>query len=137
MRRLIAWSTPAIGLLVGRYLEAHGWPHWFGLALACCALPLAYSISQCPHAGPISLLPATTDLNGDHLPARWCCHDCGKDWPANIDRPQTPIPRFTGYDEAKAVAAAKRAGQTTAQMAEQDRLARQRKSGLSAVRRGA
>lgn len=48
---------------------------------------------------------------------------------------QTPRQVYTGYDESKAVAAAKRAGQTAAQMAEQDRLLKQRQSPLRQVRK--
>jgi hypothetical protein len=40
---------------------------------------------------------------------------------------------YTGHDEAKATAAAKRHGQTSAQMAEQDRIARMKKSNLRQV----
>lgn len=48
---------------------------------------------------------------------------------------QTPQVKFRGYDESKAVAAAKRAGQTAAQMAEQDRLLNLKKNPLQIRRR--
>lgn len=47
---------------------------------------------------------------------------------------QKPVYKFRGYDESKAVAAAKRAGQTAAQMAEQDRLLGQKRNPLRRVR---
>jgi hypothetical protein len=67
------------------------------------------AFGRCWHRQPLALLPATTDLHGDMLPPRWYCDQCGAEWPAVFERDQTPIQRFTGYDESKAVSAARRA----------------------------
>jgi hypothetical protein len=63
----------------------------------------------CRHPGPLALLPAVLESDGRRLPARWCCHDCGKSWPAAIDDGHAPVPRFAGFDEKKASDAARRA----------------------------
>lgn len=80
------------------------------------AIALAGSIAaglwalRCNHPHGLALLPATTDLEGRPVPARWACHTCGAQWPAHFGvRPQTPVQRFSGDDQAKRVAAGKAA----------------------------
>ena len=50
-----------------------------------------------------------TDEDGRRTPAQWFCAQCGERFPANFEHERLPIPKFIGYDEAKAVAAARRA----------------------------
>ena len=64
---------------------------------------------RCRHAGPLGLLPPTTNADGTRTSPRWYCDACGKSWPAVFDRTQHPVRRFEGYDESKAVEAARRA----------------------------
>lgn len=62
----------------------------------------------CRHPGP-ALLPPVVDAEGRRQPARWCCHECGHTWPAALDDSTAPVLRFAGYDEKKALEAARRA----------------------------
>jgi hypothetical protein len=87
---------------------------------------LAWRLSVCSHDGPLALLPATTDLNGTHLPPRWYCDSCGATWAANFEKEHTPVRKFTGYDESKAVTAAKRA----AELADRQRALALQRAGL-------
>jgi hypothetical protein len=64
---------------------------------------------QCPHPGPLGLLPPTVDAEGTRVPARWFCDACGASWPANFEREHHPVRKFEGFDAAKAVSAARRA----------------------------
>ena len=64
---------------------------------------------RCRHSGPLGLLPPTTNADGTRTAAQWYCDACGKSWPAVFDRSQQPVRRFEGYDESKAVDAARRA----------------------------
>ena len=107
MRRIVACSALALALFIG--LMAPALPWWGALIAVAIVGPLAWRLSQCPHSGPLALLPATTDLQGAPLPPRWYCDSCGRSWTANFERAQTPVQRFTGHDESKAVHAAKRA----------------------------
>jgi hypothetical protein len=43
------------------------------------------------------------------LPPRWHCDACDKTWAVDLSREQTPVRRFSGYDESKAVLSAGRA----------------------------
>lgn len=66
-------------------------------------------LAGCRHPGPLALLPPVADADGGRTPARWCCHDCGKSWPAGLDDVAAPVPRFAGFDEKKASESARRA----------------------------
>lgn len=109
MRRLLACVVMVVAIVAG--LRAPGVPTWAVVLGLAAVGALAWRLSICPHAGPLSLLPATTTIAGDPLPARWYCDACGRTWPARFDRPQTPKQIFTGHDESKATAAAKRAAE--------------------------
>jgi hypothetical protein len=82
---------------------------WWGLTLGIAVAGiLAVKLSGCSHDGPLALLPATRTSRA-RAATRWFCDECGKTWAANFDKVQTPVRKFTGYDESKAVNAAKRA----------------------------
>ena len=73
------------------------------------AAAVVWRVWQCHHPGPLGLLPPTLDNDGTRLPARWFCDGCGATWPANFEREHVPVRKFVGFDEAKAVQAARRA----------------------------
>jgi hypothetical protein len=109
MRRVIAGSVLFAALVGG--LRVPGLP-WWGLVLGLAVVgAFAWRLSTCPHDGPLALLPSTTDLDGTPLPPRWFCDQCGQTWAANFEKEQTPVRKFTGYDESKAVNAARRASE--------------------------
>ena len=81
---------------------------------------------RCRHASP-ALLPPTTALDGSRVAARWCCHECGKTWPAAFEHDTRPIQKYSGYDESKAIAAARRAEH----LSKQQRDLAVRRSGLA------
>jgi hypothetical protein len=87
---------------------------------------VAWRLSICSHDGPLALLPATTALDGAPLPPRWHCDACGQTWAANFQKEHTPVRRFTGYDESKAVNAARRA----AELADRQRALALQRAGL-------
>jgi hypothetical protein len=124
MRRILACSVMIVAVAGG--LRIPGLPPW-ALILGIAAVgALAWRLSVCPHDGPLALLPATTDIEGTPLPPRWFCDACGRTWAANFDKAQTPVAKFTGYDESKAVNAAKRA----AELAERQRMLALQRAGL-------
>jgi hypothetical protein len=90
------------------------------------AAVLAWKLSSCPHNGRLALLPATADLDGTMLPPRWYCDACGLEWAAHFEKEQTPVLKFSGYDESKAVHAAKRA----AELADRQRTLALQRAGL-------
>lgn len=104
---------------------ASRWALTFGLAAVGGAVWIA---GRCAHSGPLGLLPPTFDDEGRRLPPRWFCPDCGAKWAANFEHDRRPVARYSGYDEAKAVAPARRA---RALEAEQRKLALVR-AGLNA-----
>ncbi len=111
MRRILA--TVAL-LAAGAVAFQTAWlPLWGAIVAVLAVGAVAWRLSVCPHAGPLALLPATTALDGTALPPRWFCDACGRTWTANFSKTQTPRPSFTGYDESKAVASAKRAAELT------------------------
>jgi len=76
-----------------------------------------YAISQmlrCRHPSP-GLLPPVTAADGSRVGARWCCHECGKVWDAAFEHGARPIQKYSGYDESKAIASARRAENLTRQ----------------------
>jgi hypothetical protein len=124
MRRLIALAVVVVAVIAG--LRIPGLPLWalgVGVVIAGAA---AWRLSICQHSGPLALLPATTDLDGAPLPPRWFCDACGKTWAANFEKEHTPVRKFTGYDESKAVNAARRA----AELADRQRLLALQRAGL-------
>ncbi len=108
MRRLIVPSILFVSALVfGSTLGARTaavLAGGFGLLAAA-----VWWFGQCHHPRPLSLLPPMTDADGRRQPAQWFCPHCGQRFPASFEHDSTPVPRFRGYDESKAVAAAKRA----------------------------
>ena len=81
-----------------------------GVVLTFASVAAVTAVSwKCRHSGPLGLLPPTTNADGTRTAAHWYCDSCGKSWPANFDRVQQPVRRFEGYDETKAVEAARRA----------------------------
>lgn len=124
MRRILACVVLLLALAGG--LRVHALP-WWGLAvLMLGATALAWKLSSCPHSGPLALLPATADLDGTMRSARWYCDDCGLEWAAHFEKDQTPVRKFIGYDESKAVNAAKRASE----LAERQRSLALQRAGL-------
>lgn len=124
MRRMFACVLVLLAIAGG--LRTPGLPWWgFGVLLVCAGA-IAWRLSLCPHPGPLALLPATRDLDGTPLPARWYCDACGQSWEAHFEREHTPVPKFTGYDESKAVHAAKRA----ADLADRQRALALQRAGL-------
>jgi hypothetical protein len=109
MRRLVACVFVVVAIAVGSRVP--GVPWWLLVAAAAGGAVFAWKLGVCSHGVRLGLLPATTDLDGTPLPARWFCDKCGQTWPANFHKEHTPVPRFTGYDETKAVHAAKRASE--------------------------
>jgi hypothetical protein len=124
VRRIVACSALAIALFVGLMTPTLPW--WAAVVGAAILGPLVWRLSQCPHPGPLALLPATTDLHGVPLPPRWYCDRCERNWPANFEKVQTPVQRFSGHDESKAVGAAKRA----AELADRQRALALQRAGL-------
>lgn len=107
MRRLIVCSV--VLLAFGGVLRVAALPGWALAACLAVIAVIAWRLSECSHPGPLGLLPATTDLDGAPLPPRWYCDRCGRTWAAHFEKEHTPVYRFSGYDESKAVHAAKRA----------------------------
>ena len=101
-------ATRVLGVLAS---GATGWA--LGGVAAACAIAgvaaLVAAFSRCRHPGPLGLLPPVTGDNGVRLPARWFCEKCGRTWPAQDLTGSTPVARYEGYDQAKAVQAARRA----------------------------
>jgi hypothetical protein len=91
---------------------ASRWAVTFGLVAVGGAVWIA---GRCPHSGPLGLLPPTFDDEGRRLPPRWFCPDCGAKWAANFEHDRRPVTRYSGYDEAKAVASARRASNLESQ----------------------
>lgn len=127
MRRVLSCVVLAIGLVAGAI--SHALPWWAVVIAAAAGGPVVWHLSGCSHHGPLGLLPATTDLNGQPLPPRWFCDQCGETWVANFEKEHKPIQRFTGYDESKAVEAARRA----AQLADRQRGLALQRAGLRAA----
>ena len=89
---LYLWGRPTWLFVSTGILGASVW--WFG---------------RCHHPRPLALLPPITDEDGRRHPAHWFCAQCGERFPANFEHERLPIPRFSGFDETKATAAARRA----------------------------
>jgi hypothetical protein len=69
---------------------------------------LLLGVVRCRHPHP-ALHPPTVDFQGRRHPPHWYCDDCGKTWDAVFNHDAVPVQRFTGYDQSKAVDAARRA----------------------------
>jgi len=105
MRQMAGWGVVLVS--VGAMAPVGGvWPvvglSLVALAGACVAL-------QCAHPGPLGLWPAVINEAGERVPARWFCDQCGRSWPAGIERGRPPVQRFAGYDPSKAIRSAHRA----------------------------
>jgi hypothetical protein len=124
MRRIVACIVLLLVLAGGLWVPALPW--WGLAALMAAAAVLAWKLSSCPHRGPLALLPATAGLDGAMRPPRWYCDACGLEWEAHFEKAQTPVRKFTGYDESKAVHAAKRA----AELADRQRTLALQRAGL-------
>ena len=107
MRRKLA-AALVLGTFVAG-LRTPGLTWWAFAILVAGASAVAWRIASCAHAGPLALLPRTTAIDGRLLPPRWHCDACDKTWAADLSRDQTPVRRFSGYDESKAVLSAQRA----------------------------
>ena len=70
---------------------------------------ILYRFGRCHHGARLGLLPPTTAADGARLPARWYCDSCGRSWPAGLEHDRSPVVRFSGYDQSKFPAAARRA----------------------------
>ncbi len=78
---------------------------------------LIWLFSGCKHPNPhyVRQETAQDDATGDEIvvhPAHYCCYECGKTWLAEQRDPawtaSAVVQKFDGYDERKAVRAAKR-----------------------------
>jgi hypothetical protein len=99
-----------VGLVPGVALAAVFAPR-LGVALVVGAILAGaiWMMSRCRHPGRLGLLPPSALADGTRLPARWFCDACGKSWPAAFEHENTPVVRYSGFDETKAPAAARRA----------------------------
>ncbi len=91
---VLAVVAPAAFLVIAGLAAAVAFFAWFG---------------RCHHTGALGLLPPVTDAMGVRQPARWYCDACGRSWPADLEHERRPIVRYSGYDESKLPAAARRA----------------------------
>ncbi len=105
MGRIISFGVLALLVGAGVVLGAT----WSTVVLGAAATGVAGWCFKCRHPGPLGLLPPVDEASGIRMPARWYCDRCGHSWPAGIDHGRPPVPRFTGYDESKAIGAARRA----------------------------
>jgi hypothetical protein len=94
---------------------------------------LVWQLAKCRHTQPLGLLPPMVNERGENVPARWYCDTCGKSWPAMFEHGPAPVPRFSGYDQSKATAAAKRA----AELEERTRALALKRAGLAEPTPGA
>ena len=85
---------------------------WLGPATGVAAV-VAVGLNRCRHPYP-ALQPAMRDDGGDLQPARWLCHDCGRSWPAVFERETRPVLRYGGFEQHKAIEAARRADELDA-----------------------
>jgi hypothetical protein len=85
------------------------------LGLAVVALVVVsgaiWLMTRCRHPGRLGLLPPSPLPDGTRVPARWYCDQCGASWPAAIEHDTTPVMRYSGFDQSKAPAAARRAAE--------------------------
>ena len=80
-----------------------------GIGVAGLAGVGVWQLRRCHHPRPLALLPPVVRSSGERTPAQWFCANCGRTWPAVVDRARPPIQIFKGHDESKAREAAKRA----------------------------
>jgi hypothetical protein len=79
------------------------------VAVAVLAAVAARKFAHCQHPGPLGLLPPVTNADGTRSEAQWFCDRCGHSWPAAIASEQRLVRRFDGFDQSKAIDAARRA----------------------------
>ncbi len=101
------------------------------IGLMVCGAIVLWQLAWCRHPGPLGLLPPVTNPDGTRTNAQWFCDHCGKTWAASFEREQTPVLRFNGYDQSKAVDAARRA----AELERRQRTLALRRAGLAPSRR--
>jgi hypothetical protein len=106
MKKQILWAGIAVTGL-GLALAA---PRitFLSLGVGAAAAGLVW-LSRCRHSGRLGLLPPTTADDGTRTPAKWYCDACGRSWPTGLEHERTPVVRFSGYDQSKLPAAARRA----------------------------
>ncbi len=130
-RRTVVVSTAVLIAALGLTTAGAAW--WATVLVLVGVAASALVLTTCRHSGPLALLPPTMNADGSSLPARWYCDRCGRAWPAKFERPQTPVVRFAGYDETKAVSAARRAGE----LADRQRTLALERAGLKPAARAA
>jgi hypothetical protein len=81
------------------------------VAGAALVAVVVWQLTKCRHGQRLGLLPPVLNERGERVPARWYCDACGKSWPAMFEHGPAPVPRFSGYDQSKAAAAARRAAE--------------------------
>lgn len=128
MNRQVARVLVALGALGAAAVASVLWP--LIVAGAGLVAMLVWQATKCRHRQPLGLLPPVLDEFGERVPARWYCDECDKSWPATFERGHAPIPRFSGYDQSKAAAAARRA----AQLEERTRALALKRAGFDAAR---
>jgi hypothetical protein len=99
--------------------------------LGAAMIALVWRLGVCRHPGPLGLLPPVTNPDGTRSEAQWYCDRCGKSWAAAFEHQPRLVRRFDGFDQSKAVGAARRAEELTKH---QRRLAL-RRAGLGPVNR--
>jgi hypothetical protein len=101
---------PGVSVVLGAIVLAVVAPTVF-LVMAGLGAAVAFFawFGRCHHTGGLGLLPPVTDADGSRQPARWYCDSCGRSWPADLEHERRPIVRYSGYDETKLPAAARRA----------------------------
>jgi hypothetical protein len=123
--KVVLMMTAGVAGLVAIILSP-GLGVWLGVGSLAVVSGAVYWFGRCSHPGPLALLPATQDMEGNMLTPRWYCDGCGLEWPAHFEKDATPIQRFSGYDESKAVSAAKR----QEELRDRQRLAALERAGL-------
>jgi hypothetical protein len=108
MKRFGAFSLVVLTCVAALALALTGQSAWLVIGVLALGAGL-WASSTCFHPRPLSLLPPIRSADGTVAPAQWFCSACGRSWPAMIDHPHPPVPKFMGHDQSKAAAAAKRA----------------------------
>lgn len=103
------FAASAVAAVVGVTLAVVAPMILVGTAGAAVVVAFLYLLSRCRHSAGLGLLPPTRAADGSRVPARWYCDSCGRTWSANLESDRAPIVRFSGYDQSKLPAAARRA----------------------------
>lgn len=102
----VVWAVTA---LAGVVLAAAAPMVFVSTAAVAVGAVILYRFGRCRHGAGLGLLPPTTAADGTRLPARWYCDSCSRSWPAGLEHDRSPVVRFSGYDQSKFPAAARRA----------------------------